>query len=227
MLYACSRDPKGSASGDEGVFRYPKMPGPAGAKIERCVAFEKLDGTNLFWEWHRAFGFTDFGTRSATYPLHLSGVAQFRANHPGLEAAPDLFDPLGEALAAVLLAQPGWEHAVAYTEFVGPNSFAGMHKAGDAKSLVLFDLFLPGGGFVDPWRFVELFAGLPTPEVIYRGRFTGKFTEDVRAGKYPVAEGVVVKGGTGASVWMAKVKTTAYLQRLKAAFGSEWEKYWE
>ena len=40
------------------MFRYPKMPGPSGAKIEKCVAFDKLDGTNLFWEWHREFGFT-------------------------------------------------------------------------------------------------------------------------------------------------------------------------
>ncbi len=210
------------------VFRYPKMPGPSGAKLDRCVAFEKLDGTNLFWEWHREFGFTDFGTRGTSYQLAAGGVTAFRANHPGLEAAPDLFAPLGERLHPILSALPDFSHAVAFTEFLGPYSFAGMHKPDDPKRLVLFDVFAHGFGFIGPWRFLELFAGLPLPHVVYQGRFTGKLTEDVRAGKYPLAEGVVVKGGTGgADVWMAKVKTNAYLERLRQAFGEKWEDYWE
>ena len=210
------------------MFRYPKMPGPSGAHLDRCVAFEKLDGTNLFWEWHREFGFTDFGTRSASYQLAPGGVAAFRANHPGLEVAPDLFAPLGDALAPILSALPGVGHTVAFTEYLGPHSFAGMHKPDDPKRLVLFDVFVHGFGFLGPWRFLELFAGLPVPAVVYQGRFTGKLTEDVRAGKYPVAEGVVIKGGSGgADVWMAKVKTNAYLERLRQAFGERWEEYWE
>lgn len=40
--------------------------------------------------------------------------------------------------------------------------------------------------------------------------------------------GVNAAGGTGgADVWMAKVKTNAYLERLKQAFGEDWESYWE
>ncbi len=210
------------------VFRYPKMPGPSGAQLDKCVAFEKLDGTNLFWEWHREFGFTDFGTRSAGYQHAPAGVSAFRANHPGLEVAPDLFATLGEHLHPILTAQPGVEHAVAFTEFVGPHSFAGMHKPDDPKRLVLFDVFIHGDGFLGPWRFLELFAVLPIPNVVYQGKFSGKLTEDVRAGKYAVAEGVVIKGGSGgADVWMAKVKTSAYLARLRQAFGEQWEDYWE
>jgi hypothetical protein len=210
------------------MFRYPKMPGPAGAKLDKCVAFEKLDGTNLFWEWHREFGWTDFGTRSASYRLDPAGIAEFAAKHNGLEAAPDLFGNFSETLADILAAQHGVDHAIAYTEFLGPNSFAGMHKATEPKGLVLFDLLIPGDGFVGPWRFLGLFAKLPIPKVVYEGKFTGKLTEDVRAGKYPVVEGVVIKGGAGGSdVWMAKVKTNAYLRRLKEAFGDDWEAYWE
>ena len=210
------------------MFRYPKMPGPSGAMLEMCVAFEKLDGTNLFWEWHREFGWTEFGTRSASYRLDPGGVTAFTTSHPGLEVAPELFATLGEQLHAVLAAHPGISHAVAYTEFLGPHSFAGMHKPDDPKRLVLFDVFVPGYGFLGPWRFLELFAGLPIPTVVYQGKFTGKLTEDVRAGKYPVAEGVVIKGGSGgADVWMAKGKTNAYLERLRQAFGERWEDYWE
>ena len=53
-----------------------------------------------------------------------------------------------------------------------------------------------------------------------------RFSEDVRSGKYGVAEGVVCKGGTGgADVWMAKIK--AYMDKLKQAFADYWENYWE
>jgi hypothetical protein len=211
------------------MFRYPKMPGPGGAKLGRCVAFEKLDGTNLFWEWHREFGWTDFGTRSAGYRLDPTGTAEFAVKHPGIDSAvSDFTNRFCHPLAEILAAQPGVDHAVAFTEFLGPNSFAGMHRATDVKQLVLIDVFVSGFGFVGPERFLELFAGLPLPKVVYRGKFSGKLTEDVRAGKYPVDEGVVIKGGEGgADVWMAKVKTTAYLERLKAAFGDKWEEYWE
>jgi hypothetical protein len=209
------------------MFHYPKMPGPAGGKIEKCVAFEKLDGTNLFWEWHREFGWTDFGTRSATYSLDPGGVTQFNAAHLGLELAPERFADMGERLHPILAAQPGLSHAVAFTEYVGPNSFAGMHRADDPKHLVLFDVYADGTGFYDPWQFLSLFGELPVPRVVFEGKFTGKLTEDVRNGKYDVAEGVVCKGGRTPDVWMAKVKTNAYLTRLKQAFADRWEDYWE
>jgi hypothetical protein len=124
------------------MFRYPKMPGPSGAKLDRCVAFEKLDGTNLFWEWHREFGWTDFGTRSASYQLAPGGVTEFVAKHPGLEEAPEVFATLGEQLHPVLAAVPDVDHAVAFTEFLGPHSFAGLHKPDDPKRLVLCDVFV-------------------------------------------------------------------------------------
>jgi hypothetical protein len=64
--------------------------------------------------------------------------------------------------------------------------------------------------------------------VVYEGKLTGKFTEDVREGKYDVDEGVVCKGGSDADdLWMVKVKTYAYLERLKQAFADRWEDYWE
>ena len=62
----------------------------------------------------------------------------------------------------------------------------------------------------------------------FAGKLTGTFLEAVREGKYGVAEGVVVKGGTGGDdVWMFKVKTYAYLERLKRSFGARWEEFWE
>jgi hypothetical protein len=52
--------------------------------------------------------------------------------------------------------------------------------------------------------------------------------EDVRDGKYGVAEGVVCKGGSDPSnLWMVKIKTSAYMQKLKQTFQKDWEAYWE
>jgi hypothetical protein len=81
---------------------------------------------------------------------------------------------------------------------------------------------------VGPRRFVEDFGHLPIARVVYEGKLTGRFADDVREGKFGVAEGVVCKGGEGGpDLWMVKIKTHAYLGRLKQAFANRWEVYWE
>jgi hypothetical protein len=50
--------------------------------------------------------------------------------------------------------------------------------------------------------------------------------EGVRSMKeYPSI--LVCKGGEGHKRWMAKVKTEAYLRRLRAFFKDDWRLYWE
>jgi hypothetical protein len=103
-----------------------------------------------------------------------------------------------------------------------------MHKADDPKWLVLFDVWAEGFGLIGARQFVADFQHLPIPAVVYEGRFTGTFAEDVRTGSYGVTEGVICKGGKGGTdLWMVKIKTYAYLQRLKKAFAERWEDYWE
>ena len=214
------------------MLHYPKIPGSGAAPLGRCVAFEKLDGTNLHWCWERDFGWHAFGTRRDEFDLGAAGVGAFAAAHPGLEeAAPVFLGTLAKPLDALLREHPGYaafDTVKAFTEFVGSHSFAGAHRPDDPKHLLLFDVWLGGHGFVGPRQFVTHFGHLPSPRVVYEGKLTGTFLEAVREGKYAVAEGVVCKGGTGGDdVWMAKVKTYAYLERLKAAFGAKWEDYWE
>jgi hypothetical protein len=98
-----------------------------------------------------------------------------------------------------------------FAEFLGPNSFAGLHKNDDVKELRLFDVSAQPLGMIGPKQFEADFGHLPSARVVYKGKLTGKFTEDVRLGKYGVSEGVVGKGGAGgADVWMVKIKTYAY-----------------
>lgn len=213
---------------------YPKMPDSRGAPMGRCVAFEKYDGSNLHWVWEPALGWSGFGTRRDRFDFDAHGIEAFGAAHAGLEAAPGLFqrdlaEPLAEIIGAEQAAGGLFEGAaavLAFTEFLGAGSFAGKHRAEDDKRLVLFDM-AADGRFVEPEIFVERFAAAPIARVVYRGKFTGGFVEDVRRGVYAVAEGVVAKGVVDGKIWMVKVKTDAYGERLKSAFAERWEDYWE
>lgn len=213
------------------MLHYPKMPGSRAAPDGRCVAFEKYDGTNLHWDWDRDFGWHAFGTRRDEFNLTPDGEAAFAVRHAHLREAAEIFrQTLVAGLEAVFRDHEAYRIVPAFkvfTEFLGPNSFAGLYKEDDPKEVKLFDVLAEPGGFVVPESFVQDFGHLNIARVVFRGKLTGRFLEDVRVGKYGVREGVVCKGGVGADVWMVKVKTYAYLERLKAAFAERWEDYWE
>lgn len=214
------------------MLYYPKIPDARDAPIGRCVAFEKYDGTNLHWDWDREFGWHAFGTRRDVFNLTDEGIAQFRRKHAHLHECVVVFrSTLADGLEQIFKIYPGYREfqaIKAFTEFFGPNSFAGLHKEEEPKQLRLFDILAEPFGFIGPKQFVADFGTLPIARVMYEGRLTGTFTENVREGKYGVGEGVVCKGGTGGSdVWMVKIKTNAYMDRLKKAFAERWEDYWE
>ena len=73
---------------------------------------------------------------------------------------------------------------------------------------------------------------MKTPEIVYRGNLNDEFIADVRGGKYNVNEGVICKGTETSGqyrggIWMCKIKTQAYLDRLKDRFRDDWAKYAE
>jgi hypothetical protein len=212
------------------TLAYPKIPDSKRAPSGRCVAFEKYDGTNLHWVWDREFGWDTFGTRRDSFALDRRGIAEFHAAHPGLEEAADVFRAgYADALEAIFRAHPDYAataRLTAFTEFFGANSFAGIHRPDDPKELMLFDVEADGA-IVGPEQFVRDFEAVKIARVVYRGKLTGKFTEDVRLGKYGVAEGVVCKGGSGEGLWMVKIKTYAYMEKLQRIFKDRWGDYWE
>jgi hypothetical protein len=208
---------------------YPKMPGSKDSPLEKCIAFEKYDGTNLHWVRDAEMGWYAFGTRRDRFDLDEKGIADFNAAHPGLEAAAEIFlRNFAQPLDAVFQANPNYHcpEIIVFTEFLGAQSFAGMHKVDDPKQLVLLDV-QTDQGMLAPDQFIQDFNVVNIAQVVYRGKLTGKFIEEVRAGKYAVAEGVVCKGQNADGVWMVKIKTNSYLQKLQAAFQADWENYWE
>lgn len=101
-------------------------------------------------------------------------------------------------------------------------------SGGDPKFFMLFDVLVghKNRKFVPPKEFLKLFGHLQIPAVIYEGNLTDQFIRDVREDKYCLNEGVVCKGTqkSGAfrgGMWMCKIKTQRYLDRLKAKFGEE------
>ena len=213
------------------MLYYPKIPGSSHCPDGRCVAFEKYDGTNLHWVWNRDFGWHTFGTRRDEFALLPVGIEQFAQVHAHLREAVEVFhSSLATGIESVLRSNVRYEAVegiTVFTEFLGPNSFAGLHKPGDPKQLILFDVQAEPFGMIGPEQFVADFGHLQIARIVYRGKLTGKFSDDVRQGKYGVNEGVVCKGGEGSDQWMVKIKTYAYLEKLKKAFAENWEDYWE
>jgi hypothetical protein len=214
------------------MLHYPKIPGSRNAPAVRCLAFEKYDGTNLHWEWDRDIGWHSSGPRRNEFNLTDGGIERFLQEHGHLQQSVEVFwATLAEGIERIFRENPTYrefQSLKVFTEFLGPNSFAGLHHEADPKELRLFDVWAEPLGMIGPKQFVADFGHLHTARVVYEGKLTGKFAEDVRRGKYGVNEGVVCKGGTGgADVWMAKIKTYAYMERLKKAFADRWEEYWE
>jgi hypothetical protein len=214
------------------MLHYPKIPGSLNCPDGRCIAFEKYDGTNLHWDWDRDFGWHAFGTRRDQFNLLPAGIDGFARAHEQLRDAAGLFlSGLAGEFERVFRDNANYRSFSSlkvYTEFLGPGSFAGLHRTDDPKQLVPFDVWAEGFGVLGPAQFVADFGHLAIARVVYQGKLTGKFADEVRAGKYGVNEGVVCKSGRGgADLWMVKIKTDAYLERLKQAFADRWEDYWE
>lgn len=203
---------------------YPKIPYDTQAPIKKCYAFEKLDGTNMHWFWNLSDGWHCFGTRRTQFPLHREGIAEFTKEHPELANAPQVFnDKFRDRLSNFFARTHTWCHqkVSVFTEFYGPNSFAGAHDANDAfnntQTLTIIDVAL-NNQFFGPEQLVQDVAesgGFDVAKVVYSGKYTGQLSEDVRKGKYDVKEGVVIKAIVNDTLFMTKVKTDEYVRKLK------------
>lgn len=193
---------------------YPPIPGFREFLGLRCWAFRKLDGSNLRFEWSPKRGWYKYGTRTRLF------------DHTDLDfggAIPVFRETYGDALIRALevMRVPLKNGVIAYCEFFGPRTFAGMHEPDDPKQVLLFDLNVNKHGFLVPEEFLRVGDHVPTAELLHTGHFDLPFVEQVRSGAIGGdGEGVVAKGFTGRkqtvhNLWMAKVKTRWWLQRLR------------
>lgn len=216
------------------ALAYPKIPGGKDCPLKSCIAFEKYDGTNLHWNWDQKNGWVSFGTRRDQFDLSIEGIKEFHNYHLGLNDCVNLFEAIIKPLEKTLFVgkYSVCKSITVFTEYFGPNSFAGSHDKDDVKKLVCIDVNT-NLGMVPPSQFCMdygcgMYLSLDNfPKMVYSGKYTGQFVEDVRRGKFNVGEGVVCKGLINGEVYMTKIKTNAYLEKLKKVYPKEWKNYWE
>mgnify|MGYP003405264721 FL=1 len=181
---------------------------------EHCIAFDKLDGSNLRFEWGHKRGWYKFGSRNVMIDKNNE---QFGI---GIEIFLNKYgDELDQIFRTKYRKVPNF---VVFGEFYGENSFAGQHLDSDVKDVVLFDVNQYQRGFIDPKEFVKNFGHLHIPNIIYEGKYNNQIISDVQSNKFNLSEGVIVKGMKGKETWMVKIKTNDWLNKIKEKFG---EKY--
>jgi hypothetical protein len=208
---------------------YPKIPDSRNCPLKKCVVFEKIDGTNIHFALSKG-KWISFGTRRTSYPSSFEGEVEFRKEHPELSNVLDCDSDLLLDLQHLINNNPIYskvDSLILFMEYSGPSSFAGRHKDNDGN-LYLFDVQVDGK-MLAPEILIKDFVEFEDsmPDVLYQGKYSGQLVEDIRNGKYKVNEGAVIKGTFKDEIYMVKVKTNKYLDKLKEAYQDTWEDYWE
>jgi len=186
---------------------------------EVVYAFDKLDGSNLRFEFSTKRGWYKFGTRKCMID---------EKNPDFGKAIPIFLEKYGDGLSTIFKSNKDYRNIknfVVFCEWYGPNSFAGRHiDPLDKMNLVLFDVNPMTKGFVDPKRFINDFGHLDISRLVYHGNLNWDFINQVKRNDFGLMEGVVCKAkdsGKAHQIWMVKVKTDAWLDRLKNKFGDQ------
>jgi hypothetical protein len=185
---------------------------------EHCYAFYKHDGSNFRAEWGRKRGWYKWGTRNV----------MIDKNTPFYGEAIDIFlNKYGQNLDDVFrIEYPKVDSFVVFGEFLGPNSFAGKHVETDNMDVIIFDVNQHKRGFLPPKEFIENFGHLDIPKIIYQGEYNHELIKKVKANQFGLEEGVVCKGviktkKEGEVVWMNKIKTNQWIEKVKILYGEK------
>ena len=191
---------------------YPKIGNlfdiPDGA--ETATSYQKYDGSNIGFTWDKKKGWTKIQSRN-----------QYIDKTHSLGHAIELFhDEYANQIPTSKL------RAKYFMEYFGPNSFAGSHQLNDNMEMRLFDVAL-NDVLIAPKMFDKHFGHLPfAAKNLGRVILTPDYFEDIR-NSVTLGEGVVLKGKHERVLWRAKVKTNAYMDKLKNFAGDSWKDFWE
>ena len=190
---------------------YPEMSSVIQRDVDVYV-FEKLDGSNIRAEWSPKHGFYKFGTRK-----RLLGE-----DDPMFGKAIGLIRQQEVALGKIFKSER-FEGVVCYFEFLGENSFAGLHEP-EPHKVVLLDVDVYKQGFIHPNAFLKTFTGqVEIPKFIYHGKLNHEVEEKIRKGEFEGAsfEGVVCKSAPPKKWFlpiMFKVKNQAWIDKVEERY---------
>lgn len=192
---------------------YPSIPRSTGQDFQEFEAyvFDKLDGSNLRFEWARKSGWYKSGTRTRL----------FDQNDPVFGVALHLFHRTMAEPIEVVAMKERWDRVIVFTEFWGPKSLGGLHDPDDPKQLTLFDVNPHKKGLLGPSEFLKLFGDMNIPRFLGVRKWTRGFVDQVRRGEINgiTDEGVVGKAGDGHKLVMAKAKTQTWIEKILARYG--------
>ena len=167
----------------------------------------KYDGNNIRAEWNSKRGFYKFGSRTQlidenTKPLGKS-ISIIR-------------DKYEEDLTMVF-KENKWRDVICFFEYHGPNSFAGQHVESEIQTVTLFDVNPYKRGIMEPREFIKTFSHLDIPAVLFEGRVNSAFVDKVKNSTLNgmTFEGCVCKGSDNGKLVMFKIKSKAWLNKLK------------
>ncbi len=169
--------------------------------------FAKVDGSNIRAEWNNKRGFYKFGTRNQLTD---------EKTMPFGRSIPLLRDKYEADLAKVFKEQ-GWKDAICFFEYWGAESFAGNHNFEAPMDITLIDVNPYKKGILVPVDFIELFGHLDIPIVCYQGYVSTELFDGVKQSTFPgmTFEGVVCKGEEDGRIVMFKIKSQAWLDKLR------------
>ena len=191
---------------------------------KRFYLFDKLDGSNIRAEWSPKKGFYKFGSRTQLLTPDQTTL------YPSIDKINSFVGSTGIEISSKL-SKLTKESAVCFFEWVGPNSFAGSHTDPiEDMRVVLIDVALYKKGMMSPERFIEHFTDFDTPAVLHLGKITEELFQQVRRSELPgiTFEGVIAKEAgcnKDGRHDMAKIKTNAWLDKLKGFCGDNQELY--
>lgn len=178
--------------------------------------FDKLDGSNLRFEWSYKRGWYKYGTRNRMFD---ETDVQFG------EAIPLFHQTLADPIAKIAYNNK-WGKVVVFAEFWGDGSIAGRHYPDDEKRLTLFDISPHKKGLLPPEDFRRLFEDVvPTPKYLGKYWWNKNFLNCIRNAEIDgiTFEGVVGKGMHEGNLVMAKAKTQMWRDEVEALYIREQE----
>lgn len=175
-------------------------------------AFDKIDGSNLRFEYSPKRGFYKFGTRQM----------MIDNSHEEFGFAVTLFtEKYSNALTKIFKSKEYRNELsiTCYAELIGEQSEFGQHKYRDDKfDIILFDVELKNG-FIPPKRFYKEFKEVGIPKLVYQGNLNHEFVDSVKRNEYDLKEGVVCKGvipnKKENNIFYCKIKTDDWFKKLQ------------
>ena len=177
----------------------------------QIIAFDKLDGSNLRFEYSPKRGFYKFGTRK----MMIDESSPFGI---GVQ----LFKDKYEADLTKIFKSKDYRDTqsfVCFAELIGTKSAFGQHDFdNDTFDIVLFDIDQQKKGLIPPKQFIKDFGHLHIPRIIYEGNLNKQFVDEVKQNKFDLSEGVICKGQIPNkkhnNLVYCKIKTNDWFSRL-------------